>query len=381
MCSNAMRMAIGLVAFAASVEVLAGARIAPSTSAAVPDFDLAGSPVRGDSAAPVTIVEFSDFQCGFCARATATVERLLERYPGKVRWVMKHYPLDLHQAAPLAHRAALAAAAQGKFWEMHDAIFAEQRALTRERMLRHASGLSLDRAKFARDMNSARVKSLLERDVAEGRKVGIDGTPTFFINGERLVGAVAFETMAAAVERALVRSLAATPDGLEELMSRGPAAAPVTIRWFADLSIALHRDALVMLKQVDDARPGLVRIVFKNLPSGGRQYSRALHEAAIAGAAQGRFWDLHDVLMSRGAGQTREGLINLAARLGLDRTGFAEAMTMTPAAGLLERQAAEARRLDVRGTPTFFVNDTRVDGVIPAEDMIKLVDARLKPVP
>jgi protein-disulfide isomerase len=377
MRNNGMRVAVSCLVLVGALGISTGPVTARPAGAS--DFDLTGSPIRGDTAAPVTIVEFSDFQCGFCARATDTMARVLERYPGRVRWVMKQYPLDMHEAAPLAHRAALAAEAQGKFWEMHDAIFADQRTLTRERLLRHASRLALDSVKFARDMNSARVKSLVERDLAEGRKADVDGTPTFFVNGERLVGSVPYEVMAAAVDRALVVTLAATPEGLEELMSRGPGSAPVTLRWFGDLSSPLHREALVMLKSVADARGDVVRIIFKNLPSSGREYARTLHEAAIASAAQGRFWDVHDVLMNRGAGQTRQGLTDLAGRLGLDRERFAETMTMGLAAQLLERQAAEARQLDVRGTPTFFVNDIRVDGVVSADEMIKLVDAQRKP--
>ena len=113
-------------------------------------LDLSDAPIRGAADAPVTIVEFSDFQCGFCFRVNPTLAQLLDRYQGKVRLVFKHSPIEGHTAAPLAHRAAFAAQQQGKFWEMHDRIFANQRAMDREALLAHASALGLDLATLHR---------------------------------------------------------------------------------------------------------------------------------------------------------------------------------------------------------------------------------------
>ena len=116
-------------------------------------LDLTGAPIRGAANAPVTIVEFSDFQCGFCFRVNPTLVQLLDRYPGKVRVLFKHSPIEGHTAAPLAHRAAFAAQQQGKFWEMHDRIFANQRAMDREALLAHAAALGLERGKFIADLD------------------------------------------------------------------------------------------------------------------------------------------------------------------------------------------------------------------------------------
>ena len=367
-------LACAAVAIAASHATPFGLGVPRAAGRAAGDFDLTGAPVRGAPAAPVTIVEFSDFQCGFCSRATGTLARLLERYPGRVRWVMKHYPLDFHDAAPLAHRAALAAHEQGRFWEMHDAIFAAPGSLGRQQMMRHAARLALDLEQFARDMDSPRLKAVIDRDAAEGRKAGVDGTPTLFINGERLVGAVPYETMAAAVERALAVALAGTPEGLENAMSRGPAGAPVTIRWFADLSSSLHRDALALLRQIVDVYGDDVRVTFRHVPASARDYARPMHEAAIAAAEQGAFWPFHDVLMNRGAGQPADVLAAFAGRLGLNRDRFVAAIGDVRTREALERDAAEARSLDVRGTPTFFVNGRRVDGIVSVEEMRKIVE-------
>ncbi len=172
------------------------------------DLDLTGAPVRGAADAPVTIVEFSDFQCGFCLRVNPTLAQLLERYAGKVRLVFKHSPIEGHTAAPLAHRASYAAHQQGRFWEMHDRIFANQRAMDREALLAHAAALGLDRAKFVADLDGPQSKAALDRDQAEAAKVGVDGTPTFFVDGVPLVGAQPLEAFAAAVDKALAAKTA-----------------------------------------------------------------------------------------------------------------------------------------------------------------------------
>ncbi len=171
-------------------------------------LDLTGAPVRGAADAPVTIVEFSDFQCGFCFRVNPTLAQLLERYAGKVRLVFKHSPIEGHTAAPLAHRASYAAHQQGKFWEMHDRIFANQRAMDREALLAHAAALGLDRAKFVADLDGPQSKAALDRDQAEAAKVGVDGTPTFFIDGVPLVGAQPVEAFAEAIDKALAAKTA-----------------------------------------------------------------------------------------------------------------------------------------------------------------------------
>jgi protein-disulfide isomerase len=169
-------------------------------------FDLTKAPTRGPANAPVTLVLFSDFQCGFCQRVNPTITQLLARYPEKVRLVFKHLPIEGHTLAPLAHRASLAAHEQGRFWEMHDRIFANQRAMSRADLLAHAAALGLDVPKFTAAMDAEPTGKLVERDMAEAEKVGIDGTPTFFVNGKPLVGAQPLEAFTAAVDAALTAS-------------------------------------------------------------------------------------------------------------------------------------------------------------------------------
>jgi protein-disulfide isomerase len=183
--------------------LLAGGDGSGPAPVAASAFDLTNAPVRGAADAPVSLVLFSDFQCGFCQRVNPTLATLLQQYPGKVRIVFKHFPIEGHDAAPLAHRAAMAAHEQGKFWEMHDRIFANQRAMARADLIAHAQALGLDMAKFAAAIDAERFTAILERDRKEGEAIGINGTPTFFVNGTPLVGAQPLQAFAAAVDKAL----------------------------------------------------------------------------------------------------------------------------------------------------------------------------------
>jgi protein-disulfide isomerase len=151
------------------------------------------APVRGEESAMITIVEWSDFQCPFCNRAAPTLAKIEEEYGSKVRLAFKHLPLSIHSKAPGAHAAAEAAHQQGKFWEMHDKIFENQRDLAPETFERYADELGLDVDQFKKDVKSAEVKKRIDEDMSEAQKLGVTGTPAFFINGRFLSGAQPFE--------------------------------------------------------------------------------------------------------------------------------------------------------------------------------------------
>jgi protein-disulfide isomerase len=148
------------------------------------------SPVRGSPMAPVTIVEFSDFECPFCAAAHPVLEQIVEESGGKVRLVFKQFPLDAHPNARAAARAAIAAGKQGKFWEMHDRLFEHQDALEPHQLEGHAKALGLDTERFGEDMESEATERRIEEDRALGRRVGVRGTPSIFINGRLFEGSL-----------------------------------------------------------------------------------------------------------------------------------------------------------------------------------------------
>lgn len=150
----------------------------------VHNFSFAGLPYKGPKKAPVTIAVFSDYQCPYCARLETILERLLEQYPNKVRLVFKNYPITaIHPVAYQAAIAALAADAQGKFWEFHNNLFANQKALSETKIEEIAKEVGLDMEKFRRQMHDPSIQGLIARDIEEGKKAGVEVVPTVFING------------------------------------------------------------------------------------------------------------------------------------------------------------------------------------------------------
>lgn len=144
------------------------------------------APVRGAPMAPVTIVEFSDFQCPYCAAAHPELDRLVREFEGQVKLVFKHFPLGGHPRAAAAARAAEAARQQDKFWEMHDVLFQNQRALEDADLERYAGMVGLDVERFKADMASEEVHERVEADRALGEQLGVEGTPTVYVNGRLL---------------------------------------------------------------------------------------------------------------------------------------------------------------------------------------------------
>jgi protein-disulfide isomerase len=161
-------------------------------------------PVRGNQQAAVTIVEFSDFECPFCGRVEPTLAQVQQAYGSKVRLVWKHQPLSIHANALPAALAAEAAREQGKFWEMHDMIFSNQTALSDVAYERWATELGLDLTQFRASILSRRNLTRIQEDSVEGSKLGAGGTPTFFVNGEKLVGAQPFEQFKTVIDRQLL---------------------------------------------------------------------------------------------------------------------------------------------------------------------------------
>jgi protein-disulfide isomerase len=162
----------------------------PSSSGAPAIIDIAGAPSRGPGHAPVTIVEFGDFQCPFCAQGAKALRRAMAISPDRARWVFKHYPLRAaHPGAVLAHEAALAAQEQGKFWEMHALLFENQARARYDDLIGYAEQIGLDMAAFRDALDTRRLNPQVKRDIEEGRRLRVVVTPTYFVNGVRLVGA------------------------------------------------------------------------------------------------------------------------------------------------------------------------------------------------
>ena len=154
---------------------------------------LSEDPSQGPTDAPVVVVEFSDFQCPFCQRTTGALDELVARYDGQIRFVYKDYPLPSHPEAFKAAEAGNCAHEQGKFWELHDKMFASQDALDVPSLNRYAVELGLDGPAFASCLDEDRHAERVRRDVQIGQQYGVSSTPTVFINGRPVLGAVPLE--------------------------------------------------------------------------------------------------------------------------------------------------------------------------------------------
>lgn len=170
-------------------------------------IDVAASdPALGPAAAPVTLIEFSDFQCPYCLRVAPTLKEIKKRYGDRVRIVWKDYPLtQIHPQAFKAGEAAHCAGDQGKFWEYHDQLFANQAALNPPDLKRYAANLTLDTKTFDQCLDTSKYGERVRDGVALGNSLGVDSTPTVYINGRVLAGAQPFESFVAVIEEELAR--------------------------------------------------------------------------------------------------------------------------------------------------------------------------------
>jgi len=180
-------------------------KLTPPTPIRV-DVKTDGAPFRGSATAPVTIVEFQDFHCPFCQRVQPTLIQLAARYRDRVKLVYRDFPIDsLHPQARNAHEAARCANAQGKFWAYHDALYSTPRKAT-EDLKTIAKEVDLEMKAFERCLNGRTYRSAVQQDIDEGTRVGVIGTPTFFINGRVISGAQPLESFTRIVDEELARA-------------------------------------------------------------------------------------------------------------------------------------------------------------------------------
>jgi protein-disulfide isomerase len=164
------------------------------------------SPAKGAPAgAPITIVEFSDFQCPFCGRVNPTLAAAKDKYGDKLRIVFRQFPLNIHPQAPKAAEASLCANEQGKFWEMHDALFADAQKLSIDDLKAKATSIGLDKTKFDTCLDSSAMAAKVAKDLEDGQKYGVSSTPSLFVNGRLVAGAVGIEDLSKIIDDELAR--------------------------------------------------------------------------------------------------------------------------------------------------------------------------------
>ncbi len=171
------------------------------------DVNIKEAPFKGGADAKVTIVEYSDFQCPFCSKAASTLAELEKKYGSKVKVVFKNYPLPFHNQARTAAVAALCANEQGVkyFWKMHDAMFADQTKLDKDNLLATAKKSGVKEADFKTCLEAAKPMAVIDADIADGQKLGIKSTPTFFVNGKLVSGAQPIEVFSEVIDEELAK--------------------------------------------------------------------------------------------------------------------------------------------------------------------------------
>jgi protein-disulfide isomerase len=191
-----LRVAAGLLLLLAVGAASAGGQDAPR-------FIADPMMTKGPAAAPVTIFEWSDYECPFCQRAQDVLQRLQGEFPDTVRFVFKDFPLRSHPNALPAALAARCAGAQGRYWEYHDLLFVGQPDLARDHLLGYARRLGLDASAFTECLDSGRYRDAVLAEQREGREAGVRATPTFFINQRKIEGALPLEEFRDAIKQAL----------------------------------------------------------------------------------------------------------------------------------------------------------------------------------
>ena len=326
----------------------------------------------------IKIELFSDFQCPFCGAFYKPIRELQAKGVdgAKVTVEFKNFPLNFHPFAQLAAQAGVAAREQGKFWEMHDLMFSNQSALKREDLLKDAESLGLDMERFRKDLDSNRTKSLIQADLAEGTKRGVQGTPTFFVNGKEHSGTMPFEELSKLVQGEQRRSWVMT-EITDNMMSKGPARAPITIEFFADLESPVTIPAAVLLDELMARYPSNVRVQFRNFPLAFHPQAVMTHSAAMAAAREGHFWEFEAYILDHQESLREQDLIAYAGKLGMDEAKFAGMVQDRRYRPRVDADVADGFRRGIRGSPVILVNEKRIDGVPSLQRLTEYVESEL----
>ncbi len=381
------------------------------------NVDLGTAIFRGPQDAPVTVVNFSDFQCPFSKRSIDLMESLLKRYNGKVRYVFKHFPLSFHKWAKPASYAAVAAQNQGKFWEYYSKLYSDVKNVNEESIVNYAKELKLDMDKFNADRISPETAAKVQADIAQGSLFGVRGTPTIFINGIRIVGA-----NNAKIEETITEQIVAgeqlkakgVKDPYAEIVKNGKTKfippkreAPAVSQDVYKVEIPAHApiwgtdDALVTMVLFDDFEcpfcsrlygtyeqlkkdyEGKIRIAFVNLPLGFHKKAKDAAYLAAAAHKQGKFWEVYSFLFTRQKEWNRvpdfkEWLETSKAEIPADWEALKKDMESKEIEKLVEEDLKVAASFGLRGTPASFVNGRFISGALPIDAFKKVIDEELK---
>jgi protein-disulfide isomerase len=364
--------------------------------------EVGDSPFKGPEDAKVTIIEFTDFQCPFCSRVQPTLKKILEKYPQDVRKVFKQHPLTFHKDAPLAAEASLAAGAQGKFWEMKEILFNNQKKLKEENLVEYAQNLGLDIEKFKADLRDHTYKEQVDRESKQAVTLGATGTPAFFVNGRYLSGAKPLDSFVKVIDEELSGKKVPfkwgknVKDGKKKKQSKkedpnkiytvpvgkspykGPKDAPITVVMFQDFQCPFSNRSQATIKQLIETYPNQIKLAFKNYPLPFHKDAPLASEAALAAGEQGKFWEMHDKIFANQKKLKIDNLKSYAQELNLDMNKFNEDLETHQFKKVVDGDVKIAKSLGVRGTPTFFINGKKLVGAKPFTEFKKAIDPLIK---
>ncbi len=381
----------------------------PPPGAIVPtptSFGLEPAAVRGKDNAPITVIEFSDYQCPFCKQYTdETYPQIIQNYveTGRVQYIFADYPLEqLHPQANRAAQAARCAGEQDAYWEMHDKLFAEQERWSGQSppdavLVEMGQELDLDQGAMQACLDSNRYQEVVLANVAEGQSLAVSGTPTFFINGYPIVGARPYELFELAFALAEAGRLSdayaqvPTPTpmspsdipitGAPEL---GSASAPVLMIEYSDYECPFcQRYIIKTFPQIKEnyIDAGKVHYIFKDFPLSFHAQAHIAAEAARCAGDQGDYWGMHDLLFQNQGAWTNNSAVDFfkqyAQQIGLELGEFSSCLESGIHADAVDLDLQEGLSVGVTGTPAFFVGGQFISGAQPYEVFAQAIEAAL----
>ena len=408
---------------------------APAAAPAAPAVERFASYGKAD--AKVTVIEISDFQCPFCSRGAKTIAEVKANYKEDVRVLFINLPLSFHRDARPAAIAAYAAHRQGKFWEMHDKLFANSRELKPDNFTKWATELGLDLSRFAADLKDPALATQVDQDTAIANGLGVRGTPGFFVNGVNISGAQPFDKFKTIIDAELTKA--------NDQIGKGVAVADLhatmwkannaslsanAIKWLIDREappvnaapppkaaeaekpaedktvwkVELHgkeptqgaKDALVAmviftdfecpfcsrvrptLKEVEKNYGEKVRMVFKNQPLPFHKQAFGAAEAGLCAHEQGKFWQMEEQMFNNNRNLTAPELEGHARSVGLDLAKFKNCVTAHRYKQQILDDQEMADKVTATGTPAFFINGRKLSGAQPFSAFKALIDEEMK---
>ena len=355
-------------------------------------------PYQGPQSAPVTILEFADFHCPFCRSAVPTVKQLMEKFPGKIKREFHHFPLSdtPGEGSFLTHEWGACAQEQGKFWEFHDAIYGMSKAPALSDLTDVAKKIGLNPSQLDACVKAGKYREFIRQERSVGAQKGVTGTPTFFINDQKVAGAFPLGHFVEVVDGILKGTpppAAPQPpapparpappanvqfDDLKGHPSRGPENAKVTLVEFSDFHCPFCKGIEPTLEEIEKNFPGQIRRVWRHYPLDMHAGAQKTHEASECASEQGKFWEYHHKLFeTQGEARDEAALVKLAGDTGLDKSRFEQCLKTEKYKDRVQKDIAKGNQEGVSGTPAVFVNGQLVEGAQPYQNFEQIVKNKL----